>query len=68
VTDAAPDRPMPPLIFIPVEVADRVVMDNQYQTYDIRTDRGEVLLTVAVRTDAPWADTIVRQVIAEQEE
>ncbi|MFM2308778.1 MAG: hypothetical protein RLY87_899 [Chloroflexota bacterium] len=68
VTEAAPDRALPPVLFFPVEVADRVVMDDQYRTYDISTDRGEVLLTVAVRTDAPWADAIVRQVIAEQEE
>jgi 4-amino-4-deoxy-L-arabinose transferase-like glycosyltransferase len=67
VFEADAERIMPPIIFFPAEVADRVIMDNRYSVYELVTKHGEVLLSVAVRDDAPWADRIVQQTIAENQ-
>jgi len=58
---------MPPIVIYPAEVAARVVLDDHYVIYDVTTERGEVLLSVAVRDDAPWADRIVQQIIADNQ-
>ena len=67
VYEPAPDRAMPPIVIYPAEVAARVVLDDHYVIYDVTTERGEVLLSVAVRDDAPWADRIVQQIIADNQ-
>ncbi len=67
VYEPAPDRAMPPIVIYPAEVAARVVLDDHYVIYDVTTNRGELLLSVAVRDDAPWADHIVQQTIAENQ-
>lgn len=65
VTEAAPDRASPPVIFAPAESIDRVVKDDHYAVYDVLDRQGNPLLYIAVRDDAPWADAIVKTTLAE---
>ena len=65
VDDASPDRALPPVIFFPAEAMDRVVMDDHYTLFDLLNPQGEPLLFIAVRDDAPWADTVVRETLAQ---
>jgi hypothetical protein len=65
VTEAAPDRASPPVIFAPAESIDRVVKDDHYAVYDVLDRQGNPLLYIAVRDDAQWADAIVKTTLAE---